>query len=50
LTAWISTTGGRSFTQLGSATDSTWASGRPGLRAWGNLAYFDAVKVIQGQP
>lgn len=36
----------RTFTTLGSANDSTYASGRVGLRAWGGMqATFDDVRV-----
>ena len=34
---------GSTFTTLGTATDTRFAAGRIGLRAWGSVAYFDDV-------
>jgi hypothetical protein len=45
LTASISTDGGASYTTLGSVNDSTYASGRIGLRSWDTTTYVDDVKV-----
>jgi len=42
-----SSTNGNTFTQLGSATDSRYATGRIGMRAFGSAAYFDEA-VVQG--
>jgi hypothetical protein len=42
-----SSTDGENYTQLGSATDSRYTSGRVGLRAWNSAGYFDDV-VVQG--
>ncbi|HVK13323.1 MAG TPA: hypothetical protein VM597_31505, partial [Gemmataceae bacterium] len=36
---------GSTFTTLGTATDTAFASGRIGLRVWGSVAYFDDVLV-----
>jgi hypothetical protein len=36
---------GTTFTTLGTATDTRFAAGRIGLRAWGSVAYFDDVLV-----
>jgi hypothetical protein len=45
LSASISTNYGASFNDLGSATDSTFASGYIGLRCRGTGVRFDVVKV-----
>jgi hypothetical protein len=45
LTALISTDGGASYTTLGGVNDSTYSSGRIGVRAWDTTAYVDDVKV-----
>lgn len=45
LTASISTDGGATFEVLGSVDDSTYSSGRIGLRAWDTTAYVDDVEV-----
>jgi hypothetical protein len=44
-TALISTDGGTSWTTLGSVTDSTYSSGRIGVRAWDTTVYVDDVQV-----
>jgi hypothetical protein len=36
---------GSTFTTHGTATDTTYAAGRIGLRVWGSVAYFDDVLV-----
>ena len=46
LVASVSTNGGKTFTRLGAATDTTYASGRVGVRGWGTRSWFDAVKVF----
>jgi len=45
LTASVSTDYGSSFQNLGSATDSSFGSGRVGLRATGPAASFDEIRV-----
>lgn len=45
LTALISSNGGASWTTLGSVNDSTYGSGRIGVRAWDTTAYVDDVRV-----
>ena len=42
-----SSTDGTNYTALGSATDSTFTTGRVGLRAWGSPAFFDDA-LVQG--
>ena len=38
--------GGNTWTTLGSGTDSTWSTGKIGVRTWGTTGRFDQVKVI----
>jgi pectate lyase len=45
LTALISSDGGVSWTTLGGVDDSTYSSGRIGVRAWDTTAYVDDVQV-----
>ena len=47
LTASVAVGGNGTFTTLGTATDTSYPSGRIGLRSAGTRASFDTVKVIQ---
>lgn len=46
LTMSYSTNYGSTWNTLGSGSDSTWSSGKIGLRVWGTTGRFDQVKVI----
>jgi hypothetical protein len=46
LTAKVSTDYGVNFTTLGSGTDTTFISGKIGVRGWGTVCMFDDVKVV----
>lgn len=45
LTGAISTSTNGTFTTVGSGTDTSYATGRIGLRSWGTATTFDVVKV-----
>jgi hypothetical protein len=47
LTASVAVGSNGTFTTLGTATDTSYPSGRIGLRSAGTRASFDTVKVIQ---
>lgn len=45
LTGAIATSTSGTFTTVGSGTDTSYATGRIGLRSWGTATTFDVVKV-----